>query len=82
MIQLRVPRYGLRVVGPGEVFGEVGLVTGTPRLTDVHALTDVTALVVTRAALERELARSGWVRAFITAAVARFAELDLLQRGD
>jgi len=75
-------RTRLRIVGPGEIFGEVGLVTATPRLADVHALTDVTALVVTPAALERELSRSGWVRAFIAAAVARFAELDLAQRGD
>jgi serine/threonine-protein kinase len=81
-ITARGDRTSLRVVGPGEVFGEIGLVTATPRVADVHALTDVTALVVTSAALERELSRSGWVRAFITAAVARFAELDLLQRRD
>jgi eukaryotic-like serine/threonine-protein kinase len=73
-------RIRLRVVGPGEIFGEVGLVTGARRLADVHAVTDVTALVVTPAALERELSRTGWVRAFIAAAVARFAELDLAQR--
>lgn len=72
----------LRTVGPGEIFGEVGLVSGTPRLADVHAETDVSTLVVTRDALERELARSTWVRAFIQAAVARFAELDVAQRRD
>lgn len=81
-ITARGDRARLRVVGPGEIFGEIGLVTARPRVADVHALTDVTALVVTPAALERELSRSGWVRAFINAAVARFAELDLLQRGD
>jgi serine/threonine-protein kinase len=73
-------RTRLRVVGPGEIFGEVGLVTSTPRLADVHALSDVTALLVTPDALERELSRSGWVRGFIAAAVTRFAELDLAQR--
>ena len=75
-------RTRLRTVGPGEIFGEVGLVAGTPRLADVHAITDVVVLVVTPSALDRELERSGWVRAFINAAVARFMELDLAQRRD
>jgi len=66
----------LRVVGPGGVVGEIGLVAGTPRVASVRAVTDVTALVVTREALERELGRSGWMRAFVEAGIVRFAELD------
>jgi serine/threonine-protein kinase len=66
----------LRRVGPGEVFGEVGLVTPSPRTAVVEAVTDVSALLVTRAALEQELSRSGWMRALVEAAVARFVELD------
>jgi len=66
----------LRVVGPGEVFGEVALITGVPRTATVRARTDVAALAVTRPALDRELARCEWMRAFVHAAAERFLELD------
>ena len=70
----------LRVVGPGGVVGEVGLVTGARRVASVRAVTDVAALVVTRDALERELGRAGWMRSFVEAGIARFAELDEIRR--
>ncbi len=70
----------LRVVGPGGVVGEVGLLTGSPRIASVRALTDVTALVVTRDAFEHELTRASWMRPFFDAAVARFVELDERRR--
>ena len=69
-------RRELRVVGPGEVVGEIALVTRAPRNANVEAATDVTALVVTRPALEQELARATWMRVFVDAAVQRFASLD------
>jgi serine/threonine-protein kinase len=72
----------LRVVGPGGVVGEVGLITGARRVASVRAVTDVTALVVTPAALEQELGRASWMRAFVEAAVVRFIELDRLRRDD
>jgi eukaryotic-like serine/threonine-protein kinase len=70
----------LRVVGPGGVVGEVGLFTGARRVASVRAMTDVTALVVTRDALERELERAGLMRSFVEAGIARFAELDEIRR--
>lgn len=66
----------LRTVGPGEVFGEVAFFTGALRSATVEATTDVSVLVVTRAALERELEQSSWMRAFVRAAIDRFVELD------
>jgi serine/threonine protein kinase len=66
----------LRRVGPGEVFGEVGLVTPSRRTAVVEAITDVKALLVTRSALEHEVSRNTWMRALIEAAVERFVELD------
>jgi serine/threonine-protein kinase len=69
-------RHVLRTVGPGQVFGEVGLITEEPRTATVEAKTDVTALVVTRDTLEREVAQRSWMRAFVQAAVERFVELD------
>jgi serine/threonine protein kinase len=70
----------LRVVGPGGVVGEIGLFTGAPRVASVRAVTDVTVLVVTPAALEQELGRASWMRAFVEAAVVRFTELDQVRR--
>jgi len=70
----------LRVIGPGGVVGEIGLFTGSTRVANVRATTDVRVLVVTRDALERELGRASWMRAFVEAAIARFAELDDLRR--
>lgn len=70
----------LRVVGPGGVFGEVGLFTTSPRIASVEARTEVTALVVTHAALEHELARSSWMRAMVRATADRFAEADRRRR--
>ena len=70
----------LRLVGPGGVVGEVGLFTGARRVASVRAVTDVTALVVTPAALEQELGRASWMRAFVEAAIARFVELDDVRR--
>jgi serine/threonine-protein kinase len=69
-------RRRLRTVGPGEVFGEVAFFTDSGRTANVEAMTDVSVLVVTRATLERELEQSSWMRAFVKAAVERFAELD------
>jgi serine/threonine-protein kinase len=66
----------LRTVGPGEVFGEVAFFTESQRTATVEATSDVSVLVVTQAALERELEQSSWMRAFVRAAVERFAELD------
>jgi serine/threonine protein kinase len=66
----------LRLIGPGNVVGEIALVTHSPRTAFVEAMEDVTALVVTRPALEREFARASWMRIFVDAAVQKFAALD------
>jgi serine/threonine-protein kinase len=63
-------------LGPGEVFGEAAIFTSSPRTGTITAKTDVTALVVTRAALERELDRSQWLGAFVRAIAQRFVDVD------
>jgi hypothetical protein len=63
-------------LGPGEVFGETAIFTAGTRTATVLARTDVTTIVVTREALERELDRSPWLRAFVRAVAQRFVELD------
>jgi hypothetical protein len=70
----------LRVVGPGGVVGEVGLFTGARRVANVRAITDVTALVVTPAALEQELGRASWMRAFGLASSGRGSSTPVVTR--
>jgi eukaryotic-like serine/threonine-protein kinase len=63
-------------LGPGEVFGEAAIFTATTRTGSIIAKTDVTALVVTRAALERELDRSQWLGVLVRAIAQRFVDVD------
>jgi hypothetical protein len=66
----------LRILGPGDVFGEAALLSAQPRTATVSALEDVTVKVVTADAFERELGRSSWVAALVKQLSARFLELE------
>ncbi len=65
----------LRRMGPGEVFGETAIITSGKRTASVAALDEVTAIVVTREALEQEIGGS-WLGVFVHALAGRFRELD------
>jgi len=69
-------KHFMRLLGPGECFGETSIFGSSARTACVAASTDVTLLKVTREALERELERSEWLRAFVEALAERFIELD------
>jgi serine/threonine-protein kinase len=71
----RTPRYVCEL-GVGEVFGETAIFAAGSRTGTIVAKTSVTVLVVTRAALERELDRSPWLGAFVRALARRFVDLD------
>lgn len=66
----------LRRMGVGEVVGETALLTGKPRTASVVAHEPVTARVVTRDALERELEHNDWMRALFHGLAERFRDLD------
>jgi serine/threonine-protein kinase len=66
----------MRMLSAGEVFGETSILGSSTRTASIAASTDVTLVRVTREALERELERTGWMRAFIEAVAQRFIELD------
>ena len=78
-------RQVLRRLGPGEVFGETGILTDKPRTASVRALEHVTATVITGEALGYEMAEKGWLSAFVKALAERFREhdraLSLLREG-
>ncbi len=66
----------LRVMGPGEVFGETAIFTDKPRTASVKARTDVTVLVVTGDVLARAVGLNSWMGAFVKALADRFREAD------
>jgi eukaryotic-like serine/threonine-protein kinase len=69
-------RQFVRLLGPGDVFGETAIFGSSKRTATITAHGEVTLLVVTRDALERELDRSLWLRAFVEAVAERFVEAD------
>jgi serine/threonine-protein kinase len=66
----------VRTIGVGEIVGETALITTGTRTATVRAASDVTALLVTRETLERELEGRGWLETLVTALARRFAEAD------
>jgi len=66
----------LRIMGPGEVFGETAVFTDMPRTASVKALTDVDVLVVTSEVLAQGVGLNSWMGAFVKALASRFREAD------
>jgi serine/threonine-protein kinase len=66
----------LRVMGPGEVFGETAILTRAPRTASIRALDDVTLMVVREDALTEALGLNAWMGRFVTALARRFREVD------
>ncbi len=69
-------RISLRTLGPGDVFGEAVMFAREPRNASIVAVDDVTAIVVTRTVLERELGIESWMGTFIRALTARYRDLE------
>jgi eukaryotic-like serine/threonine-protein kinase len=66
----------LRVMGPGEVFGETAVFSRKPRSASVKAATDVVLLMVTGEILLKTLGVNSWMGAFVKALADRFREAD------
>lgn len=73
---LQGQRVFLRELGPGDVFGEMAVLTEAPRSASVVALDDVTVKVITGESLNRELDRNPWVAAFVRSLAERFRETE------
>ena len=61
----------LKMLGPGDVFGEMSLLTGEPRSASVEALTDCRLLSIDKADLEAILRERPRIVAELAAIVAR-----------
>jgi serine/threonine-protein kinase len=67
----------LREVGPGDVFGEMAILTSSARTASVEALEDCLLTVLSRDVFEREVdAMKPWMSAFARTLAARFRELE------
>src|SRR5581483_4312731 len=66
----------LRLLGPGEMFGEAAVLTGNPRLATVTALMDTTVAVVDRTYLEEEMQRTSHLALAIRTIAAAFIDLN------
>ena len=69
-------RTRIRDMRPGEVFGEMAIVTSSPRTATVVAVDDVTAVVISRATLARELEAGSWLGALVRTLVERFRAIE------
>lgn len=75
--QIKGQRESLRMLGPGDVFGETSILAASPRTASVLALTEVVAVVVTADMLEREIgAMKPWMGSFIRALALRFTDVE------
>src|SRR5690606_25018918 len=71
----------VREIGPGEVFGEMAIMTEGPRTASVVALGETTVLVVTPDVLEEEMAAlKPWIATLLRSFAKRFREMDTHHR--
>ncbi|CAN5802455.1 hypothetical protein BH11MYX4_BH11MYX4_15280 [soil metagenome] len=66
----------LRTMGPGDVFGEMAILSNRPRSATVDAVDTVTALTISKALLNDGIGTETWLGNLIRALAERFRELD------
>jgi eukaryotic-like serine/threonine-protein kinase len=66
----------LRIMGPGDVFGETAILTEKPRSASVEAIDSVTVAVVKSQYFKDELETGSWLGPFIRTLAERFREAD------
>jgi len=66
----------LRLLGPGEMFGETAVLTGAPRTATVTALVPTTVAVVDRLYLQEELERASFMSLAIRTVASGFLDLN------
>ena len=70
-------RVALRLIGPGEVFGEAAVFSSSPRTASVVAKSPVTVKLVTATSLDLELSKNDALRILVRTLANRFRDLDV-----
>lgn len=71
----------LQTIGPGDVFGEMAILTEGPRTASVVAIEDTDVLVVTASVLEQEMAAlKPWMATLMKSLATRFRNIDAAHR--
>lgn len=73
-------RVSLRMLGPGDVFGEGALFAAGVRNASVVAVDEVTAVIVSRESIHDELALDSWMGSFVRALAVRYRDLEARRR--
>jgi len=75
--QIDDERVSLRMLGPGDMFGETAIFAASPRTANVVVLADASLVVVTSDVIEQELASmKPWMGAFIRTLASRFGGVE------
>lgn len=69
-------RVVLREMGPGDVFGEMAVISAQPRTATVEAVEPLVVRVIERELLAEGLSLDTWMGAFVRALVERFREAE------
>ncbi len=69
-------KQNLRLLGPGEMFGETAVLTGTPRSATVTALMDTTVAVVDQLYLQEEMERTSFMALAVRTVASSFLDLN------
>ncbi len=70
-------RVSLRILGPGDMFGETAIFAASPRTASVVVVEDASMVVVTSDVIEQELdSMKHWMGAFIRTLATRFGGLE------
>ncbi|MDP1919445.1 MAG: protein kinase [Myxococcales bacterium] len=69
-------KQNLRLLGPGEMFGEAAVLTNNPRLATVTALMETRVTVVERSFLQDEMERTSLISLAIRAVASSFLDLN------
>ncbi|MCP4500828.1 MAG: cyclic nucleotide-binding domain-containing protein [Deltaproteobacteria bacterium] len=70
------PKTALRELGPGDIFGEMALLTDEPRSASIRAISTLEVMIITKDDLKAQQNKDHWLASFARSMAARFREVD------
>ena len=69
-------KVALQQLGPGDVFGEMALLTNQPRTASIRSITNVEVMIITKDDLDEQQTQDSWLASFVRSMADRFRDLD------